>query len=161
LDKAKLQAYLRKSGMRSQSRLDAPLSTENEPKLDEAQDRSVKLSADFFIQLADETWRLGRRASRLSRSAGVDAARGVMDSAERLQRVLADIGIGFEDHTGEPYRENEGLDVAQVEGEISESSALWIAQTIKPTVLVRGLVVRPGQVVISAQQPLPDGERTS
>jgi hypothetical protein len=84
-----------------------------------------------------------------------------MDSAERLQRVLADLGIGFEDHTGEPYRDSERLDVAQVEGDISESSTLWITQTVKPTVLVKGLVVRPGQVVISAQQPRPDGEATS
>ena len=99
--------------------------------------------------------------SRLSRSAGVEATRAVIDSAERLQRMLNELGITFEDHTGKPYQHDQRLDVAQVEGEVSESSDLWITETVKPTVLLNGRVLRPGQVIVSAQPPSPEGGTTS
>jgi hypothetical protein len=150
IDTSKLQAFWRRRRITSQT-------TPEEPVADDV----LKMSADFVIGLADETWRLGQRASRLSRLAGEETARGVVDCAERLQRLLADFGIAFEDHTGEQYGEDKRLDVAQVEGEVSESSNLWITQTVKPTVVVNGRVVRRGQVIVSAQEPISDGGVTS
>jgi len=149
-DTSKLQAFWRRRRVASQTTPDEPVA-----------DQVLTMSADFVIGLADETWRLGQRASRLSRFTGEETARGVVDCAERLQRLIAEFGIAFEDHSGQPYGEDEGLDVAQVEGEVSESSNLWIAQTIKPTVVVNGRVVRRGQVIVSAREPITDGGLTS
>lgn len=111
------------------------------------------LPADALVQLADEAWRLGQRAGRLSRASGPEIARGVLDSAERLKAVLNEMGLTFEDHTGKPYRHEERLDVAQVDGEVSESSSLWITQTVKPTVMLEGRVIRHGQVILSSNEP--------
>jgi len=154
LDASKLQAFLRRRRI-------APQTDREQPNAEQVADQVPRLSADFVIGLADETWRLGQRAARLSRLTGEESARGVTDSADRLQRLLAECGIAFEDHTGEPYGEDERLDVAHVEGEISESSNLWITQMVKPTVLVNGRVVRRGQVIVSAREPISDGGATT
>jgi hypothetical protein len=146
IDTSKLRAFWRRRQVPSQT-------TPQEPVADPV----LKMSADFVIGLADETWRLGQRASRLARLTGDETARGVVDCAERLQRLLADFAIAFEDHTGEQYDSDERLDVAQVEGEVSETSNLWITQTVKPTVIVNGRIVRRGQVIVSAQEPISDG----
>ncbi len=154
IDASKLQAFWRRRRSASQTKPE-------EPNTEGVADQVLRLSADFVIGLADETWRLGQRASRLSRLTGEEAARGVVDSAERLQRLLAECGIAFEDHTGEPYGEDQRLDVAHVEGEVSESSSLWITQMVKPTVVVNGRVVRRGQVILSAREPTSDGGATT
>jgi len=152
MDTSKLPPFLR----RRTTPIEPPISAASEgvTSLSDATGAHHRiLTAEGLIQLADEVWRLGKRAERLSRSSGETVAGGLVDSAERLKAVLNDLGLTFEDHTGKPYGHEDRLDVAQVDGEVSESSSLWINQTVKPTVLFDGRVIRHGQVILSADHP--------
>jgi hypothetical protein len=106
----------------------------------------------FLLELADEVWRLARRAERLGRLVGPEPVRGVTDSAARLRQVLEEEQVTFEDHTGEPFREHMSMKVVQVIGDVvDDDEQLWIEDTIKPMVRVRGLAIRPSHVILSAR----------
>jgi hypothetical protein len=115
----------------------------------------VKLGfpVDFAIRLGDEVWRLRRRTDRAAVQFGEDGLRGLRDSAERLEGLLADCHISVQDHTGEPYRDGMRLTILHVEGTPGVDESLWIAEMVKPTISVGDIVVREGQVILAAQPP--------
>lgn len=123
-----------------------------------AQDPILKrVDTDFFARLAEEVWRLDRRAKRASALAGEKALQGVRDSAERLRTVLADNGIEVQDHSGEAYREGSRLTVLHVEEEASGDQRLWISETVRPTVLIDGVVHDAGHVILTPRRPEVEG----
>jgi hypothetical protein len=67
--------------------------------------------------------------------------------------ALARNHIAFEDHAGERYQEGMRLDVVHVDGETEPDQALWISDTVKPSVLLDGRLLAPGQVILSAKPP--------
>ncbi len=152
MDKSKLMKLIGRHGLE-------PGPIEAEPGPSSSGESRIHLTPEFFVRLAEETWRLEQRIDRLQRSSGGDLTQGLADSARRLGRLLSELEIAFEDHTGSPYSPGQGLDVAQVEGEVTSSSILWVSQTIKPTVSFQGRVLRAGQVVLSAE-PQTHAEKT-
>ena len=109
------------------------------------------VSTRSLLDLADEVWRLGRRAERLARAVGPEHVKGIADSAARLRLVLADEQVTFEDRTGEPFQEHLSMHVVQVLDRVDDDEPLWIEDTIKPMVRLRGLAVRPSHVILSAK----------
>jgi hypothetical protein len=107
----------------------------------------------LLVELADEAWRLARRVERLERSAGADAVRGVADSAARLRDILERGGVTTEEHTGQAYDERLGLEVVHVRGQPGEGDPLWVVDTIRPSVRLAGVLVRPSHVILSTEAP--------
>jgi hypothetical protein len=113
----------------------------------------TRLQPEALAFLAEEVWRLQRRTERLAKALGDETVKGVRDSATRLVDALARNHIAFEDHAGERYQEGMRLDVVHVDGEPESDQALWISDTVKPSVLLDGRLLAPGQVILSTKPP--------
>lgn len=79
--------------------------------------------------------------------------RGIQDSAARLVDALAQNQITFEDHSGQRYQEGKRLDVVHVEGDPEAGQALWVSETVKPTVFLNGRLLAAGHVILTTAQP--------
>jgi hypothetical protein len=117
----------------------------------------IAVDARFLLDLADEVWRLERRTERLARAIGAEPLKGIADSAVRLKEILANEQVTFEDHTGERFQEHLSMRVVQVLEHGDEEGPLWIEDTLKPMVRMRGLAVRPSHVILAAK-PAPAEE---
>lgn len=103
----------------------------------------------FLVKVAEEVWRLGKRIDRAARSVGEEPLRGVRDSLVRLQDTLTRHQVRVEDHQGQPYHEGLRLDILSVEGG-SDLDALWVLETVRPTVLVDDQVLGTGEVILGS-----------
>jgi len=112
-----------------------------------------RLQPDFLVRLGEEVWRLTRRADRAAAQVGEDALRGVHDSAARLAAALTENGVQIEDHTGAQYQEGMRLTVLHVDGKVEDDELLWVAETVRPTVLLLGQVQSEGQVILTTRPP--------
>ena len=104
--------------------------------------------ADALIaRFALETWRLRRRLDRYAQSAAPEPLRPLQEGVRRLEDVLLSAHVEFRDHIGERY--SEGLQVEVIH--IRDGDNGWqIVETIQPSILVSGRVVRQAQVVIGS-----------
>ncbi len=109
----------------------------------------------LLVRVAEEVWRLGKRADRAARLTGEKRLRGIRESVLRLQDALADHRVRLEDHFGEPYREGMRLDILHVDGDPGSEGSLWIIETVKPTVLLDEQVLSAGQVILGSNPPHP------
>jgi hypothetical protein len=133
---------------------DLPASAPN-TTLDTTSGPSVPIGHAQLVRLADEVWRLNRRIERAREHVADSDFRGVLDSAARLQTVLADWRVTIADHTGERYHEGMRAAVLHVEGAVDDDHEVWIADTIRPTVLLDDRVIRESQVTLATR---PHGE---
>lgn len=99
-----------------------------------------------LVRVANEIWRLRRRAARLrSGGPGEPAVDAVLDSVQRLEDVLLEAGIVTQDHEDETYEEGSVLEVLH---QRDADGPLVVLETIRPTVRNKGAVVQTGQVVV-------------
>lgn len=111
------------------------------------------LPADFFVRIAEEVWRAGKRTDRAAREVDEDRLKGLRDSLNRLNDVLQDYSVEIKDYSGEKYDEGLRVDIVHVEGDTARECPLWITETVKPTISFGGMVINRGQVVLSTEPP--------
>jgi hypothetical protein len=105
------------------------------------------------VRVAEEVWRLRRRLDRAFEQVGTDVLQGVNDSTSRLSTILSDYRVEVLDHAGESYDEGRRLTVLHVDGQPSDGQRLWIAETVSPTILFDGKILKEGQVMLSTRAP--------
>ena len=112
--------------------------------------RSAESSAADTLgaAVAVETWRLGRRVARLRASLGEDASRPVADSLQRLEDLLQEHDIVIRVHDGERYNDGMSVEVIHIR---EQADPLFVVETVSPTVLHCGRIVRNAQVVLGAR----------
>lgn len=128
------------------------------PSEGERPEEPPSVSGGFLVQLAEEVWRLEKRVDRAQSTAGEEALRGIRDSAVRLKDALSRSGVHAEDNTGDQYREGLRLTVLHVDGSAGDSEALWIVETVKPTVIFLDHVISVGQVVLGDKPNMAPSE---
>lgn len=99
-----------------------------------------RLVAGFAI----EVWRLRRRFERLPEESRM-ALRSIEDSIVRLNDILSIHEITLLSHDGQAY--DSGLHLEVVE-QATEAGKQRVVETVEPSVLWRGRVIRPGHVVL-------------
>lgn len=108
--------------------------------------RSVTVSSDGVCALYSEIWRLEQLAEVLVDRTQSASARRI---ARQIRAGLADIGVEIVDYVGRPYDPGmvpEVLDVQLVDGAAGVGDV--ISETIEPTLVWRGQVLRRGQIVV-------------
>jgi hypothetical protein len=103
-------------------------------------------SADI-VELAVEIWRIQNRLNKAITDLPDTQKRGLESSIQKLQKYLDTFKIQIVDHTNQKY--NEGLNVNVLSFEINPHvSTPTIKETIEPTIICEGKVVRKGKVVV-------------
>ena len=95
-------------------------------------------------QLGVELWRLERRLQRVPEEYAAALA-GVRDGVVRLKELLEDHGVEIRPHDGDLYTDGSLVQVVFVQpgGEPSR-----VVETVEPSVLWQGRMVRHGKVVV-------------
>ena len=103
-------------------------------------------SADV-VELAVEIWRIQNRLNKAITDLPDTQKRGLESSIQKLQKYLDTFHIKIVDHTSQKY--NEGLNVNVLSFEIDPHVTIpIIKETIEPTIICEGKVVRKGKVVV-------------
>jgi hypothetical protein len=115
---------------------------------------------DLIGRLALETWRLRRRLYRARHTVPQEEYGALGDSLSRMEDVLSSAQVEFRDHVGEPY--NPGLQV-EVLHMREAGERLEIVETIQPSIVFRGRILRQGQVIVgvrpeTTQNPVHGGD---
>jgi len=107
---------------------------------------SITVSSDGVCALYSEIWRLEQLAEVLVDRTQSASARRI---ARQIRVGLADIDVEIVDYVGRPYDPGmipEVLDVQLVDGVAGVGDV--ISETIEPTLVWRGQVLRRGQIVV-------------
>jgi hypothetical protein len=107
---------------------------------------SVSVSSDGVCALYSEIWRLEQLAELLVDRIQSASARRI---ARQIRAGLAEIDVEIVDYAGRPYDPGmvpEVLDVQLVDGVADVGDT--VSETIEPTLVWRGQVLRRGQIVV-------------
>jgi hypothetical protein len=107
---------------------------------------SVAISSDGICTLYSEIWRLEQLAETLFDRTQSASARRI---ARQIRAGIADLDVEIVDYVGRPYDPGmvpEVLDVQLVDG--AAGGADVVSETIEPTLVWRGQVLRRGQIVV-------------
>lgn len=100
-----------------------------------------------LVELAIEIWRVKNRVIKASPDLQEIHKRGLESSIQKMQKFLDRFSIEIIDHTNQKY--NEGLSVDVLSFEIDPNIKVpTIKETIEPTIIYSGNVVKKGKVVV-------------
>jgi len=96
-----------------------------------------------LARLAENVWRLERRAER-----SVESASWAQPVIERLNDDLRELGVEIIDRTGTAYSDGETMEKVHSDAPADWSGGLLVTEVICPTIRITGQVVEPGKVVV-------------
>jgi len=96
-----------------------------------------------LARLAENVWRLERRAER-----SIESASWAQPVIERLNDDLRDLGVEIIDRTGTPYSDGETMEKVHSDTPADWAGGLLVTEVICPTIRITGQVVEPGKVVV-------------
>lgn len=113
----------------------------------------VTVSSPAIAAIAVEVWRVRQAIGQQEHlGKGIPGVAALRFAVRSLERVLADIGIETVDFRGHAYEPGMCVQVEQVTeppGGAGELAA-EVAETLEPTVLLKGAVILPGRVVVAS-----------
>lgn len=111
---------------------------------------AVKLDAAevarAFIAIGTNAWKARVRLARADASTSSDAQR-IGRHLDAIVESLENLGIEIKDHTGEPFDYGQSLKVAASQPKKGISRE-FVAETIRPTIYLKGTLIQQGEVVI-------------
>jgi hypothetical protein len=116
----------------------------------------LRISLKRACSLSLECWRLRRVAEQVG---DTNAGSGIRHAIRRITETLEDMGIEVVDFVGRTYDPGMVPEVV----EVREDQALLdgdavIDETVAPTVIWRGQVVSPGQIIVKRSTARPQEE---
>ena len=114
---------------------------------------SIKLSpsTDDFIQFAIEVWRIEQRIIKIQNILPENQKKGVENSTKKLKRYFEKYDIEIIDYTNQKFNDGLNLDVLSVEKKPNVTESI-IKETIEPTIMYRGQVVRKAKIIVLAKE---------
>ncbi|MFH0796978.1 MAG: hypothetical protein V2A65_07990 [Candidatus Omnitrophota bacterium] len=109
----------------------------------------VSLSSDMndLVELTVEVWRIEQRIIKSLPALSENQRNGLENSIRRLRRYLEKHDIMIVDHTNQKFNDGLNLDVLSVEKDSSLTEPI-IKETIEPTIMYKGLVVRKAKIIL-------------
>jgi len=104
-------------------------------------------SADDFMQFAVEVWRIEQRVAKLQSTLSENQKKGFENSIQKLKRYFEKYDIEILDYTNQKFNDGLNLDVLSVEKDSTVTEPI-IKETVEPTVLYRGQVVRKAKIIV-------------
>lgn len=121
----------------------------NEPPVPQHRAIFVDLSpkSTQIVELAVEIWRIQNRLIKASSNLDDAQKRGLESSIQKLRKYLDNFRIEIIDHTDQKYNEGLSVDVLSFENDSGVKEPI-IKETVEPTIICQGNVVRKGKVVV-------------
>ncbi len=107
----------------------------------------ISLGSSELIDLAVEIWRMEQRLGKCLPSLSENQCKGLEISIEKLKRYIAKSDIELLDYTNQKFNDGLNLDVLSVEIDPSLTAPI-VKETIEPTVLCKGQVVRKAKIIL-------------
>jgi len=102
--------------------------------------------ARAFVAIATHAWKARVRLSRADGPISSDVER-IGRHLDAIVESLEKLGMEIKDHTGEPFDYGQSLKVAASQPKEGISQE-FVAETIRPTIYVKGKLIQQGEVVI-------------
>jgi len=114
---------------------------------------SIKLSpgTDDFIQFAIEVWRIEQRIIKIQNILPENQKKGIENSTKKLKRYFEKYDIEIIDYTNQKFNDGLNLDVLSFERKPNVTEPI-IKETIEPTIMYRGQVVRKAKIIVLTKE---------
>lgn len=107
----------------------------------------LSLGVNDLVDLAVEIWRMEQRIQKSMTAIPENQAKGLENSIQKLKRYIEKYDIEIVDHKNQKYNDGLSLDVLSVEKDPTLSEPV-IKETIEPTILCKGQVVRKAKIIL-------------
>jgi molecular chaperone GrpE (heat shock protein) len=112
----------------------------------------VKISTetDNLVDLAIDLWRMEQRTNKILPNLPKNEQESINKAIQKMKRFLDKNDIEIVDHTNQKFNEGQNLDILnmEIDPNIKESR---IKETIEPTILFKGQVIRKGKIIVLAK----------
>lgn len=111
--------------------------------------KSINLSASVteLIELATEVWRIEQRLAKVTDILPENQRKGLENSVHKFKRYISNYDIEIVDYTNQKFNDGLNLDVLSVEKDQSVTTPT-VKETVEPTILVKGQVVKKAKIVL-------------
>ncbi len=111
----------------------------------------LSLGVNDLVDLAVEIWRMDQRLAKSMSALPENQQKGLQISIEKLKRYVGKYDIEILDYTNQKFNDGLNLDILSVEKDPSLPSSI-VKETIEPTILVKGQVVRKAKIILLTNQ---------
>ena len=111
----------------------------------------LSLGVNDLVDLAIEVWRMEQRVAKSSSNLPEQQLKGLENSIQKLRRYLSKYDIEIVDYKNQKYNDGLNLDILSVEKDPSLHEPV-IKETVEPTVLCKGQVVRKSKIILINNQ---------
>ena len=111
----------------------------------------ISLGVNDLVDLAVEIWRMDQRLAKSMSALPENQQKGLQISIEKLKRYVDKYDIEILDYTNQKFNDGLNLDILSVEKDPSLPAPI-VKETIEPTILVKGQVVRKAKIILLTNQ---------
>lgn len=111
----------------------------------------LSLGVNDLVDLAVEIWRMDQRLAKSMSALPENQQKGLQISIEKLKRYVGKYDIEILDYTNQKFNDGLNLDILSVEKDLSLPGPI-VKETIEPTILVKGQVVRKAKIILLTNQ---------
>ncbi len=111
----------------------------------------LSLGVNDLVDLAVEIWRMDQRLVKSMSALPENQQKGLQVSIEKLKRYVGKYDIEILDYTNQKFNDGLNLDILSVEKDPSLPAPI-VKETIEPTILVKGQVVRKAKIILLTNQ---------
>jgi hypothetical protein len=111
--------------------------------------KSIQITTELgsLVELAVEVWRIEQRINKSIGTLSDNNKKALDSSVQKLKDHLEKYDTEIIDHTSQPYNDGLNLDVLGIEKDPSLRAPI-IKETIEPTIICRGQVVKKAKIII-------------
>ncbi|MBP9781071.1 hypothetical protein KBC89_00255 [Candidatus Woesebacteria bacterium] len=109
----------------------------------------LNVNANDLVDLATEVWRIEQRLAKVVDIFPENKRKGLENSVNKLKRYILKYDIEIVDYTNQKYNDGLNLEVLSIEKDSNLTEPI-VKETIEPTILVKGQVVRKAKIVLSS-----------
>src|SRR3989344_6692058 len=107
----------------------------------------LSIGVNDLVDLAVEVWRMEQRVAKSASNLPEQQLKGLDNSIQKLKRYISKYDIEIVDYKNQKYNDGLNLDILSVEKDPSLSEPT-IKETVEPTVLCKGQVVRKAKIIL-------------
>jgi molecular chaperone GrpE (heat shock protein) len=107
----------------------------------------LSIGVNDLVDLAVEVWRMEQRVAKSVSNLPEQQLKGLENSIQKLKRYISKYDIEIVDYKNQKYNDGLNLDILSVEKDPSLSEPT-IKETVEPTVLCKGQVVRKAKIIL-------------
>lgn len=111
----------------------------------------LSLGVNDLVDLAVEVWRIEQRILKSASSLSEQQLKGLNNSVQKLKRYLSKYDVEILDYKNQKYNNGFNFDILSVEKDPSLSEPI-IKETIEPTIMCKGQVVRKAKIILIKNQ---------